>query len=120
MKDSKEQIARNLQDLLEMLGSGKFLEAQEKYLHEDVALIEGNAPPKYGKAYCMQAEAELLENVGEFIGYTVSKHAVNEGISFYEAVMEYVEKDGTHVRVEQAVVSTWTNGQIIEERYYHS
>ncbi len=119
MKDTKEQIARNLQDLFGMLGEGQFLEAQEKYLHDDVALIEGNSPPKYGKEHNMKLEAEVLENVAEFVGYTVTDHAVNEGVSFYEAVMEYIEKDGNHVRVEQAVASTWSDGKIIKERYYH-
>jgi len=118
--DSKESIETNLNILLELLSKGEFLQAQERFLHDDIILIEGNGQPKQGKAYCMRLEAELLEQVAEFIGYTTSAYAVADGVSFYEVVMEYVEKGGNRVRVEQAVVSNWTNGKITRERFYHT
>ncbi len=119
MKDSRETIESNLTILFDMLAQGQFVEAQEKFFHNDVILIEGNADPKQGKEYCISIEKEVLAGVSEFIGYTVSGHATAEGRSYYEAVMEYVETSGNRVRVEQAVVSDWEDGKIVKERFYH-
>ncbi|MDN5202026.1 nuclear transport factor 2 family protein [Fulvivirgaceae bacterium BMA10] len=115
-----KEIRENLDDLFEILSKGQFLEGMEKYLHDDVVLREGNAEPKVGKAHCMALEKEVLEGVGEFIRYEVSSSAVANDTSFYEAIMEYKEKNGNHVKVEQAVVSQWKDGKIIHERFYHS
>ena len=103
-----------------MLAQGQFVEAQEKFLHNEVQLIEGNSDPKQGKEFCIQAEKEVLAGVKEFIGYTVGKSAVSKGVSFYEGIMEYVETGGNRVKVEQSVVTLWEDGQIIKERYYHA
>lgn len=112
-------IEANLEDLLGLLKEGKFIEAQEKYLAENTSLVEGNADPKTGKENVIAQEKEVLSGVGEFIRYEVTDYAVNGNVSFYEGVMEYVEKNGTHVKVEQAVVDRWENGKIVSERFYH-
>ena len=120
MKDSRKTIKKNLKELLDLLSQGQFIEAQEKFLHNDVVLIEANSEPKKGKEFCIQAEKEVLAGVQEFIGYTVSNYAVSKGVSFYEGAMEYVETGGNRVKVEQSVVTNWEDGQIIKERYYHA
>jgi hypothetical protein len=113
-------VTANLQDLLGLLKDGKFIEAQEKYLDDNCTLIEGNAAPKVGKQNVIAQEKEVLSEVGEFIRYEVISSAVNGNISFYEGIMEYIEKNGTRVKVEQAVVDRWENGKIVTERFYHA
>jgi hypothetical protein len=120
MKDSRKTIKKNLKEVLNMLGQGQFIEAQEKFLHNDVQLIEGNSEPKQGKELCIRLEKEVLSGVKEFIGYTVNHSAVSKGVSFYEGTMEYVETSGNRVKVEQSVVTQWEDGQIVMERYYHA
>ena len=120
MKDSKETIHANVTELLDMLKQGQFVEAQEKFFHDDVVLQEGNSEPKQGKEFCINQEKEVLAGVAEFIGYNATGFAVTEGTSFYEATMEYVEKSGNHVKVEQSVVTNWEDGKIVRERFYHA
>ena len=117
---NRDQLAANLSDLLALLAAGQFLEAQEKYLAEDVVLQEGDDPAKAGKAEVMEAEAKVLADVAEFRGYRVSSSAIGEDKTFYEGVMEFVTKGGEVVRVEQAVVDTWRDGKIVHERFYHA
>lgn len=33
--------------------------------------------------------------------------------------MEVKTKDGQHVKQDQAVVTTWKDGKIVDEKYYH-
>ena len=103
-----------------MLKQGQFIEAQEKFFHDDVILVEGNAEPKQGKEFCIQQEKEVLAGVAEFVGYNATGFAANDGTSFYEATMEYVEKSGNRVKVEQSVVTNWEDGKIVKERFYHA
>ena len=120
MSTTTTTIENNLQDLLGLLKNGQFIEAQEKYLADNVTLIEGNAAPKTGKELVINLEKEVLAGVGEFIRYEVTDYAVNGNVSFYEGVMEYIQKDGQHITVEQAVVDRWEEGKIVSERFYHA
>ena len=110
----------DLTALLGLLGQGKFLEAMDAYLDDDVVLQEANGEPKRGKAFCMDFEAKFLETVAEFRGYTVSSVGVGENKSFYESVLEFVQTDGKEVRMQQCVVDTWKDGKIVHERFYHA
>jgi len=113
-------IEESLNDLLSLLSQGQFIEAQEKYLADDVSLVEGNSAPKTGKANVIAQEKEVLSGVAEFIRYEAFNSAVKGNVSFYEGVMEYVQKDGVHVKVEQTVVDKWEDGKIVSERFYHA
>lgn len=117
----EQEILENVTDALSLLAEGKFIEAMQKHLHEDVTLCEVNGTPKKGKAHCISKEQELLATVTEFIRYElISGPAVNNDISFYEAVMEFVTDDGKKHKFEQVVRSRWEDGKIIDELYYHA
>ena len=116
----QEQIENNLNDVLSHLSKGQFIDAMQKYLHENVTLTEANGTPKKGKAYCIAKEEELLATVSEFIRYEViSGPAVKGDTSFYESVMEFITNDGVKHTFEQVVRTKWKDGQIIDERFYH-
>ena len=115
-----DELKTALSDLHAMLAEGKFLEAMDKYLHDDVVLQEGDEEPKRGKKICMDFEAKVLENVASFGGYRVSSVGFGDDTTFYQAVMEYTQKDGKEVRVDQCVVDEWRDGKIVSERFYHA
>ena len=110
---------KNLNELLAMLKKGEFLEGMERFFHTDVQIREVGQPPKKGKAHCIKVEEDLLSGVAEFIQYTAHTIGSNsDDTTFYEATMEFKTKDGQHVKQDQAVVTTWKDGLIIDERYY--
>ncbi|SHI37152.1 hypothetical protein [Aquimarina spongiae] len=120
---TKEQtIKENVNAVLNLLSEGKFLDAMNEYLADDVILREGNNEPKVGKEFCIRQEEELLATVTAFHGYeVVSGPAVKGDTSFYEAVMKFDTADGQKHTFEQVVRTKWNDaGKIIEERYYHS
>ena len=70
---------------------------------------------------CQHAlEKEVLATVAEFIRYEVLGYAIGGDTTYYEAILEYKETSGNHVKVEQAVVSRWRDDTIITERFYHA
>ncbi|GGZ17507.1 hypothetical protein GCM10007049_07580 [Echinicola pacifica] len=117
----ENQIEKNLKEVHALLAKAGFIEAMEKFLHEDVELREANDPPKKGKAYCIKLEEDFIKDqLEEFIGYTVSNYAVNGNHSYYDGVMTLKLKDGTTLVSEQVVVTEWKEGKIYRERYYHA
>ncbi len=115
-----EEMETALTHLHALLAEGKFIEAMEQYLDDDVVLQEGESEAKRGKQLCIDFEKKFLEGVAEFGGYRVSEVGFGEDTSFYQAVMEYTQKDGTKVRVDQCVVDKWRDGKIVSERFYHA
>ena len=111
-------IEENLNDLLSLLAEGQFVQAQEKYLADNVTLVERDDTPKTGKENVIELEKQALVGVREFVRYEAFNIAVNGNFSFYKGVMEYVQNDGKYVRVEQAVVDRWEDGKIAEG-FYH-
>ena len=109
----------NLDQVLHLLGKGQFIDAMTTYFADDVVIQEVGQAPKEGKAHCISVEEELLQGVSEFIQYTSHSRAASGDKTFYEATMEFKTKDGQHIKQQQAVVSTWRDGKIVDERYYH-
>lgn len=95
------------------------MEGMEAYFDEDVVIQEVGQSPKKGRDVCIEVEKELLKGVAEFIQYTAHSKGAGGDKTFYEATMEFKTTDGQHIKQEQAVVTTWKDGKIIKERYYH-
>ncbi len=117
----ENSIKENLEHIHALLAEGKFIEAMEQYLHDEVELREANDEPKKGKSFCIQFERDFIDNqVNEFIGYQVGNYAVNDNHSYYDAVMTLKLNDGTTMVSEQVVATEWKDGKIYRERYYHA
>jgi hypothetical protein len=115
------QIENNLRKVHELLSVGKFIEAMETYLHDDVELREGNGEVKKGKDFCVKFEDDFIKNdVAEFLGYEVGNYAVKGNHTYYDAVMTLKLNDGNTMISEQAVATEWKDGKIYKERYYHA
>lgn len=115
----EQENLSQLNTLLGMLEQGQFVEGMEAFFAPDVTIQEVGQAPKTGRDLTIEVEKELLEGVSEFIQY--SAHSIGAGgdKTFYEATMEFKTTDGQHVVQNQAVVTTWKDGKIVDERYYH-
>ncbi len=117
----EQEILAKASEVINLLAEGKFIEAMQNYLADDVQLFEGNNPAKVGKEFCLTEEQKLLDTVTAFHGYQViSGPAVKGDTTFYEAIMEFDTNDGTKHRFEQVVRTQWKDGKIVNERYYHA
>lgn len=110
-----------LDALLDMLKNGKITEAQEKYFADDVQTQEANGPIISGKTNAQAALAafQAANNVTGFIAYEVGNAAVNGNHSFYNVALVLQVNGKDTARIEQVVSTTWKDGKIVNERYYH-
>ncbi|MBO6689269.1 MAG: nuclear transport factor 2 family protein [Alphaproteobacteria bacterium] len=115
----EQQNLTHLNTLLGMLEQGQFVEGMEAFFAPDVTIQEVGQAPKTGRDLTIAVEKELLEGVSEFIQYRAHTIGAGGDKTFYEATMEFKTTDGQHVVQNQAVVTTWQDGKIVDERYYH-
>ncbi len=114
-------LKEKTQDIYDLVGQGKLLEAFDKYYAEDVVLTEPRGTWE-GKADCRAHEEEFLSMVKEVHGLDVKAVTSDEeaGVVIHETAMDVTLQDGSRVNMEQVGVQRWENGQIVHERFYYN
>ena len=109
------------QDIYNMLGQGKLMDAFNKYYAEGV-IMEEPTGKRTGKAACREYEEQFLNSVQEFHDLQVHSLTSDEenGITTVENMMEVTFKDGNRVQMEQVAVQKWEGDQIVHERFYYN
>lgn len=115
----EQQNLKHLDALLNLLANGEFIKGMETFFDDAVVIQEVGQEPKKGKAHSIAVEEEILKGVSDFIQYTAHSKGAGGDKTFYEATMEFKTNDGKHVKQHQAVVTTWKDGKIVNEKYYH-
>jgi len=113
-------LKEKTQDIYNLVGQGKLLDAFDKYYAEDVVLTEPRGTWS-GKADCREHEVQFLNMVKEFHGMEVKAITSDEdaGVVMHETAMDVTFQDGTRVNMEQVGVQRWKNGKIVHERFYY-
>ena len=111
------------QDLQNMMGQGKSMEAFEKYYHNDVKVFEmPTGEVRNGKEAQRKAIQDWFGMVKERHGGGVGHITSDEknGVTCAETWMDISMKDGNRMKMEEVAVQKWKDGQIIEEKFYYN
>lgn len=108
-------------DLNNLVGSGKLMDAFEKYYHSDVVMQEVGEAARVGKEINREYEIKFLEMIKEFHGFGVTTIAADEANNktVVESWMDVTLKNDTRVKMEQVAVQTWDGDHITNETFYH-
>ena len=107
-------------ELNQMVLAGQALEAFEKFYGDDVVMIEGNGVRHEGKDTNRTREQEFFASVEEVHVFELLGSAVSGDRSYSEWVMDVTLKGMGRIKMEQAVVRQWRDGQISQERFYYN
>jgi len=116
---TNSSVAALDQALNEAILSGKALEAFEQYYAEDVVMQENSDEPRLGKEANRKAEIEFFSSLAEFHEGKLLSSAVNGDVTFGEWFMDVTFKNGFRLKLAQAAVRRWKDGQIVNERFYY-
>ncbi|MEP0986339.1 SnoaL-like domain-containing protein [Ekhidna sp.] len=110
------------QELHQMIGEGKMMEAFEKFYADNVVMVEPMLGTTEGKDANRAREQQWLEMVQEVHGGGVTAITSNEedGLTMSESWMEASYKDGNRAKMEEVSVKKWENGQVVHERFYYT
>ena len=81
---------------------------------------ENNDRPTVGRQANLERERQFISTVKEWKRFDVTAQGVDNNVTLYETVMDWIAMDGTPVHVEQVVVAKWRDGKIVHERFYHN
>ncbi len=112
-------LNERLEDLFRYIREGRILDAMQEFYAEDVAMQENANTPTVGLAANIEREKQFMSGVKEWKGFEVKGAGVGNGITFYEAVFDWVATNGQPVHLEQVTVARWRNGKIVHERFYY-
>lgn len=91
----------------------------DKFYAEDVSMQENTEPPTLGRAASLEREEAFIANVAEWERYEVVAAAAKDDRTFTETGMEFTTKDGAHMTMAQVTCALWSEGRIVDERFYH-
>ena len=109
-----------IQDIYNMLGQGKLLDAFDKYYGENVVMTEPRGT-REGKADCRTYEEQFLSSIAQFHNLEIKSVGSDEanGTTFIESAMDVTFKGGMRVNMEQVAVQKWEGDHIVHERFYY-
>jgi hypothetical protein len=112
-------IEKKIQELNELVLSGKMLEAFEKFYHEDVHMQENENLPVVGKNANRNREIAFLSSISEFRSASVEGVAFRDNLSFVIWNYDYTHKEWGVKKYKQVSVQHWQDGQIIKEQFFY-
>jgi hypothetical protein len=112
-------IKQKLEDLNQLVISGRLLDAFEKYYHEDVEMQENELAPVKGKDVNRKREQEFLSNIVEFRSAQVRNVAVTDNTSFVIWNYDYTHKEWGVKNYTQVSVQTWKDDKIVKEQFFY-
>lgn len=112
-------MEQKLRELIQMVETGKAVEAIEKFYHPDVVLQENHSEPRVGKAINLAYEAEFISKLGEIRTYKAINLTVGSGVSAITWLCDFDHADWGAVRFTEINVQEWQAEQIIRETFYY-
>ena len=90
----------------------------DEFYAEDVSMQENSESPTLGRAANLEREEAFMSNVAEWERYEVVA-AAKDDRTFTETMIEFIKKDGAHVTMAEVTRALWSEGRIVDERFYH-
>lgn len=112
-------IEERINDLNELVLSGRTMEAFEKYYHEDVEMQENDNAPMIGKSANRRREQEFLNNLEDFRP-AVNAVATAGDVSFVVWSYDFSHKEWGAKKYTQVSVQRWKDGKIIHEQFFYN
>lgn len=116
-------LKENAQEFVTLLSTGQMQQAFDKFYHNDCVVIEKpTGEVRNGKEAQAKALQQWSEMQQEFHGMGIDAVTVNEDSShvMIESWVDVTFKDGNRMKMEEVAVQKWSDGQIIEEKFYYS
>lgn len=113
-------LETNVKAFNQLITADNTLKAMELFYAENVTMQENEEPPRVGKTFCINHEKKNLEGVKNFTLTIISQaiDPINE-VVFSEYDLEFETLKGLKMRLKEAAVQHWKDGQVVKEKFYY-
>lgn len=115
MKTTKDSVL----ELVEMVQAGNILGAFERFYAEDVVMQENQQPPRHGKAESRAYEEQFGATISQVHENRAATVLVDGDRAAIEWILDFTNHQGQRLRIEQAALQTWRDGQVVHERFFY-
>jgi ketosteroid isomerase-like protein len=116
----KNDIKSLVTELIQMIQTGKALDAFEKFYDESIVMQENETEPRIGKPANREFEKSFISSVVEWRKANVKSVAIGDGVSMVEWEMDFTHKHWGKISRNQISVQRWQDGKIVSEKFYYA
>ncbi len=110
----------SVNELVQMVLTGKMIEAFDKFYDDNVSMQENEAPPLVGKAANREKELGMASQIKEMHDGKALAILVDGDHAAIEWLTEFTGQDNKRRRVHQVARQEWQNGKIIREQFFYN
>jgi len=114
-----KSVIESLNDLNQLILTGKTMEGFEKYYDDEVAMQENSNAPTIGKTANRQREIAFYSSITEFRDAKLLSVAANGNTSFAVWHYDFTHKDWGVRKYTQVSVQEWKDGKIVREQFFY-
>jgi len=114
-----KSVIESLNDLNQLILTGKSMEGFEKYYDDEVTMQENSNTPTIGKAANRQREIAFYSSITEFRDAKLLSVAANGNTSFAVWQYDFTHKDWGVRKYTQVSVQHWKDGKIVNEQFFY-
>jgi ketosteroid isomerase-like protein len=112
------ELRTKIEEMNAMILEGRALEAFDRFYADDCVMWEDAENSWEGKAVNRAREEEFFGKITDFRGAEVRAVAVGDGVTMVEWHFDYTHADWGEMKYDQVAVQRWSDGQIVDERFY--
>jgi ketosteroid isomerase-like protein len=116
-----ERLHERLRQFIDLVESGKPIEAMRRFYAEDILVFENRELARAGRDACIAYEQQQLDAQPTPPRLRATKWAANpqSGACFIEWVVRFESQAKRPLRLEEVAVQQWSDTGIEEERFYY-
>lgn len=117
----ESNLAKRDNELNNRIAAGDVLGALQEFYSDDVVMQEGSSnEPTVGKKANHDRLEGFLSGLKQFNGATLHSSAAGDGVTMSEWTFDMVGGDGTPIIWNEVIRRRWSNGVVVDERYYNT
>jgi len=115
---TKEQIEKNINELVALVQEGKPMDAFEKFYADNLHKADLDGKLVVGKDANREIGNELMANVKEIRDFSYVGHVIKGSRSFLIWSLDFDHKTNGTVKVTQVAIQDWEDGKIVRELFH--
>jgi len=108
-----------VQQLVELVEQGKFVEALQEFYAEDATTQENHEPPRIGLPRLIREERRLMAGFRKIEAALVDNFFVQDQRAVIHWRFEFTHPLGLKIVLDELAYQLWRDDKIIEERFYY-
>jgi len=110
---------KRVQQLVEMVEQGKFVEALQEFYADDAATQENHEPPRIGLPRLIRDERKVMASFRKIEARLVDDFLVQDQRAVIHWRFEFTHPLGFKIVLDELAYQLWRDDKIVEEHFYY-